>query len=187
MIGLYYGIIFGVIAILLILYALPEFIDFGSGAQSSRFALLQMLWKDNEYISDGDWYRLLTAIFVHGDIFHLLSNLYGFYIFATSPLFLVNPLMILIIFILGGIAGNLASYFFNPNPSLGASGGVFGLIGYTFGAFLFAGVGLFQLQFLILYIVLSFAYSFAPGSRIDFYGHLGGLIAGIGLSVLLIV
>jgi rhomboid protease GluP len=179
-----YIFIFAIMAILIVLFFLPDLIDFGKGSESSRFALIQKLWKDNEYIREGDWYRLFTANFVHLDGLHLLSNLYGFYIFAASPLFLLQPVVLLAVFILSGVGANLLSLFLNPSPSLGASGGVFGLIGYTLGAFLFLGAGLFQIQFLLLYIGISFAYAFAPGSRVDLYGHLGGLVTGLMLSFL---
>jgi rhomboid protease GluP len=134
--------------------------------------------KDNEAIKDGEFYRLFTAIFLHSDFLHLLSNCYGIFIFSD----LINRtglIWFLGIYIISGIIGNIFSFLFNPFPSLGASGAVFGLIGAFF---LLSG---FSLNILV-YIIISLVYAGMPGSRIDFFAHLGGLISGLIGGILLI-
>jgi rhomboid protease GluP len=127
--------------------------------------------KDNQAIKDGEFYRLFTGMFLHADFFHLLSNCYGILIFSDLVR-VTGVAWFLGIYLLAGIAGNVFSFLFNPYPSLGASGAVFGLIG----AFFF--ISGFSPNILI-YIVISFVYSAMPDSRIDFYAHLGGLLVGL--------
>ncbi len=168
------------IAILVGVYALPYVIDFGDGADSSSQNFAEMFWKENKDIKDGEWYRLLTANFLHADFLHLLSNLYGLYIFGVS----LPPILVIILFIIGGVAGSIMSFFLNPSSSLGASSGVFAMVGFILALSLTSGAGA-GITPLILYVVISFVYASVPGSRIDIYGHMGGLIAGgvIGLLI----
>jgi membrane associated rhomboid family serine protease len=92
------------------------------------------------------------------------------------------------IYFFSGIAGSIASYLFNPSPSLGASGAIFGLIG-ALAVFLFrhrrllGPVGRSMLSNVIFIIVLNLAISFSP--QIDLWGHIGGLTAGAALAWLL--
>ena len=74
---------------------------------------------------------------------------------------------------------------FNKMPSVGASGAIFGLVGYILA---------FSLQFpmlggstfdLIFFVVISFIFASIPGSRIDIYGHLGGVLTGFILGFVL--
>jgi rhomboid protease GluP len=168
------------IAVLVGIFALPYIIDFGDGLESSSYAFASNWYKDNYEIRNGEWYRLLTANFLHADILHLLSNIYGLYIFGAGlPAWLVVSL-----FIVGGLSGSLMSFLLNPNPSLGASSGVFAMVGFVLAYSLRTGSGA-SVDTLVLYVVISFVYASVPGSRIDLFGHLGGLIAGsvIGLIV----
>jgi rhomboid protease GluP len=161
-------------------FALPYVIDFGEGSESSHMAFVSNWWKDNEDIRSGEWYRLLTANFLHADTLHLLSNLYGLYIFGSN----LPPALMISLFLLGGIVGTSFSFFFNPSPSLGASSGVFAMVGFILALSLGEGIGT-GVDTLILYVVISFVYASVPGSRIDIFGHLGGLVAGVVVGLLL--
>lgn len=80
------------------------------------------------------YYRLLTAIFIHIGIMHLVFNGYALYLFGTQLESLMGHGKFLFFFLLTGLGGNLATYFFTFNTvSAGASGSLFGL----FGAFLY--------------------------------------------------
>lgn len=80
------------------------------------------------------YYRLFTAIFIHIGIMHLLFNGYALYLFGTQLESLMGHGKFLLFFLLTGLGGNLATYFFTVNTvSAGASGSLFGL----FGAFLY--------------------------------------------------
>lgn len=86
-------------------------------------------------IKDGhQYYRLFTAIFIHIGIMHLFFNGYALYLFGTQLEGLMGHGKFLGFFLLTGLGGNLATYFFTYNTvSAGASGSLFGL----FGAFLY--------------------------------------------------
>jgi rhomboid protease GluP len=172
------------IALILInvgVFTLPFVIDFSKGVYSSFQEFVMLGWKDNDDIKSGEYYRLLTSIFLHADVLHLLSNMYALWIFGRS----LNPLVMLPIFFVSGIVGNILSFLFNKMPSVGASGAIFGLVGYIL-ALSFQYPILSGSSFdLIFFVVISFIFASIPGSRIDIYGHLGGVLAGFILGFVL--
>lgn len=135
----------------------------------------------------GRWETLVTAIFLHGSFIHILFNGMWTWQLAPDMTELYGAPRLLIIFIVSGVLGNLASMYLEPSLLLiGASGGVYGLFGalvwygyrrggivgsriFRLGA-IFAGVG----------FVLSLVY---PG--IAFWAHAGGFVAGIGCGAYL--
>lgn len=138
--------------------------------------------KDNVSILAGQVWRLVTPVFLHAGLAHLGVNMYS--LFALGPpveRFFGAPRM-LALYLLSGISGVVFSLAFNPYPSVGASGAIFGLLG-ALAMFLYLHRGLFgpaggmQLQQLIIVGALNLVYSAAnPG--IDLWGHIGGLLAG---------
>ena len=80
------------------------------------------------------WYRLVTSIFMHIGVMHIVFNGYALYAFGPQIERLMGAKKYLLFFLLTGIGGNLATFFFNfVSISAGASGSLFGL----FGAFLY--------------------------------------------------
>lgn len=80
-----------------------------------------------------EYYRLVTSVFMHIGITHLLFNGYALYVFGTQIERLMGHRKYLGFFLLTGIGGNLATYFFNfVSVSAGASGSLFGLLGAFF-------------------------------------------------------
>lgn len=172
------------IAINVFVYTLPNFVDFSKkgGYGSSYQAFLELGWKDNDDIKSGEYYRLLTAIFLHSDFLHLLSNMWALWIFGPILGSVgIGPLVFLAIFLVSGIVGNLMSFFFDSKPSVGASGAIFGLVGFILIISLFSGSG-FDILNLLIYVVISFVFAATPGSRIDLWGHLGGLLSGLAFG-----
>ena len=79
------------------------------------------------------YYRFITSIFIHIGFTHLLFNGYALYIFGTQIERLMGPKKYLLFFLITGVGGNLATYFFNfVSISAGASGSLFGLLGAFF-------------------------------------------------------
>ncbi len=79
------------------------------------------------------YYRYITSIFMHIGAMHLLFNGYALYIFGTQIERLMGSKKYLLFFLLSGIGGNIATYFFNfTSVSAGASGSLFGLLGAFF-------------------------------------------------------
>lgn len=140
---------------------------------------------------DNQWWRLLTPIFLHGGLVHLGFNSYALYIMGPDVERLYGWLRFGIIYLVAGLAGSIGSYAFGSlgSPSIGASGAIFGLMG-AMGAFAYsaretlgaaAHRNLRQISGLAaLNLVIGFS---LPG--IDNYAHIGGLVAGILVGLLL--
>jgi rhomboid protease GluP len=141
--------------------------------------------KINQNIVAGEYWRFITPIFFHANILHFFFNMYALY--NVGPL-IERPLgyaRFLMVYFFSGVAGGILSFLFNPSPSLGASGAIFGLIG-ALAVFLFrhrrllGPVGRSMLSNVIFIIVLNLAISLSPD--IDLWGHVGGLTAGLVLG-----
>src|SRR5690606_2201197 len=88
--------------------------------------LVLMGAKVNEYIAQGEVWRLFTAIFLHGGVVHVMFNLYALY--ALGPLLegYTGHTRFLTIFLVSGLYGSLFSYALSGPVSVGASGAIFG-------------------------------------------------------------
>ncbi|GAI86349.1 unnamed protein product [marine sediment metagenome] len=130
-------------------------------------------------INEYEVYRLFTAIFLHGDILHLFSNMFGLLLFGATVENnkSISKIQFSIIYFVSGLIGNLFSLIFLPldTISLGASGAIFGLIGVAFT--MIATDEPTLLFFALFYIVFFIATSFMPG--INFWAHIFGLLGGI--------
>ncbi len=143
--------------------------------------ITDILDKDNGLILRGQVWRLITPMFLHGSIQHLAVNMLSlFYIGPTVERF-YRRWRYLALFLIGGFAGNVMSFIFTANPSLGASTAIFGLLGAE-GVLLYHNRELFvrpaqALSQVIIVAVINLLFSVAvPG--IDFWGHIGGLMGG---------
>ncbi len=133
------------------------------------------------------WETLITAIFLHGSVLHILFNMLWFRHLAPVVEEFYDAARFFLIFILTGIAGNLASIFVEQAGTLvGASGSVFGL----FGALIWYGykrggvVGSQVFRFGMVWAGIGMLLSFMPGMRISWAAHAGGLAAGFFLGSL---
>lgn len=157
--------------------------------------LLDLLLLDKQLVREGEWWRLLTVALVHGSPIHLAFNMYALYIVGPIVEALYGRVLYVAFYLLAAAGGSVGSYLFVENPSVGASGAVFGL----FGLLLLSNVVhrpalgrqaqalTMQIGFLI---VLNLAIGFGIGGgflggRIDNAAHVGGLLAGawLGLAV----
>lgn len=157
---------------------------------------LPALWgfKVNHLIVQGNYWRLITPIFLHSNIIdsnnslvlinilHISFNMYALYIFGPALERFFGHWRFLILYMLSGFAGNVVSFIFSPNPSLGASTAIFGLLAAE-GVFffqnqkLFAGTARRALTQVITIALINLALGMSPG--IDNWGHVGGLIGGL--------
>jgi rhomboid protease GluP len=170
------------IIINVVIFFVPFLINFGGRYGDSFLNFVSLGWKSNPDILDGEYYRLLTSNFLHGGLTHLLLNMLSLYNIGPSVLAMYNSsnLLFLLTYLFSGICGSLFSFYFNPAaPSLGASGAIMGLVG-AYLAFAILAKNGSALQIVILNIVIIFALGLSD-SRIDNYGHLGGLICGFVL------
>ncbi|MBI5332539.1 MAG: rhomboid family intramembrane serine protease [Candidatus Aenigmarchaeota archaeon] len=127
---------------------------------------------------------IITSIFMHGDITHLLSNIIVLAFFGMALEEEIGWKRTLLIFMIGAFAGQLFSvFYYGPGEiSIGASAGIFGLIGvgilvapFSFGFPNPMPLGLLG----IIYAVYNIAGVFSGPSDISYIAHLGGLFAGL--------
>jgi membrane associated rhomboid family serine protease len=141
--------------------------------------------KINELITAGEWWRLITPIFLHFDILHLGVNSYSLYIFGPQVEALFGYRRYLITYLLSGVAGVVFSFAMTPSPSVGASGAIFGLVGAMLVYLyrhrrLFGEMGRRRLVDIGIVAFMNLLIGLNPG--IDNWGHVGGLLGGALLS-----
>jgi rhomboid protease GluP len=174
------------IGINILVFIIPYIWNFGSGMYPSQLAFLQMGWKDNAEIRDGEYYRLLSSNFLHADLVHLAVNMISLYQVGPLAYQIFGPAMFLGVYLISGISGSLTSFLFNPGPSVGASGAIFGVVGAIFAFALIKNQPAIYSQ-LFLVIIINLIIGFAsPGARIDNWGHIGGLVAGFAIGAILV-
>ena len=135
------------------------------------------------YVQNGEYYRLITSMFVHANILHLLSNMYALYVVGPIIEKYYGKGKYLLIYLGSGIIGSLFSVVLTNYASVGASGAIFGLFGallyfgYKYRATLDGFLRSSIIPTLLVNLILGFM---IPG--IDISAHLGGLIGGLLLS-----
>ena len=135
-------------------------------------------------VRNGQIYRLITSMFMHGSIWHLLCNMYSLYVIGCATENYFGKKKFLLIYLVSGIIGSMFSCIFNTGWSLGASGAIFGLMGALcyFGYYYRLYMGKALYSEIIPVIVLNLALSIIV-SNIDFYAHIGGLIGGVFITM----
>jgi membrane associated rhomboid family serine protease len=135
-------------------------------------------------VGEGDWWRLITAAFLHYGPFHLIMNMLALYWFGTLLEKRIGSGKYLLLYIVSGLAGSAGALLMDPTvPTVGASGAIFGILGaglvleqqrdYVFGG---SALGV-----IVINLVLTFSIaSISIGGHIG--GLLGGAIATLGLS-----
>lgn len=138
-------------------------------------------------VKNGEYYRLLTSMFLHSGLLHLFFNMYALYIIGPQVESFFGKAKYLIIYLLSGISGSLLSVAFNVNTvSVGASGAIFGL----FGALLYFGynyrgyLGNVIKSQILPVVIINLIFGFIS-TGVDVAGHIGGLIGGIIVSSVL--
>ena len=132
-------------------------------------------------VRNGDYYRLLTGIFLHGSIFHLFFNCYALKILGSQIESFLGRTKYIIIYLLSGLCGSLMSIAFGGGvASIGASGAIFGLMGSLlyFGYYYRVYLGNVVISQILPIVVLNLGLGFMM-SGIDNAAHIGGLIGGV--------
>jgi membrane associated rhomboid family serine protease len=183
-------------ALLLINVATFVLMEFISRGASDPATLIAFGAKTNYLLWSGEWFRLVTPVFIHAGFLHLLSNTYALWAVGPQVEKLYGSARFLLIYLLSGVGGVTGSFFgqiifSRPDvPSVGASGAIFGLFGVlavfvykyrdelppTFRRALGAGV----LPVIVINLVIGFSLPF-----IDNAAHIGGLITGAVLTLII--
>ncbi|SFD54202.1 rhomboid family peptidase. Serine peptidase. MEROPS family S54 [Lentibacillus persicus] len=158
-----------------------------NGDSTSPARLIEFGAKYNPaIIEDGEWWRIISSMFLHIGIAHILLNMLAVYYLGTAVERIYGSLRFIVIYFMAGIGGGLASFAFTTNVSAGASGALFGL----FGALLFFGCIhrriFFQTMGMNLLIVIGINIVFGLSvPQVDNGAHMGGLISGFVASAVL--
>lgn len=151
-------------------------------------ALLAFGAKDPVRLAEGEFWRLLTPMFIHIGIVHFLVNSYMLYVIGYQLERILGGRWFLLIYLASGIGGNVASAVFSVHMSAGASGALFGLLGA--GLFLELSIGRRFKEVTgrkppnrayLMTVVLNLAFGFIV-PFIDNSAHLGGLVTGTMLT-----
>lgn len=176
-------ITYGIMALCIVLFMAMYL--FGKGS-SDIYTLLSFGANLDLLVKDGQIYRLFTCIFLHIGIWHLICNMYSLYMIGKEIESLYGKIKYLIIFIGSGICGSLLSITFTHNTvSAGASGAIFGLLGSLlyFGYYYRAYLGNSIKKSIIPVIAVNLFIGFMS-TGIDNAAHIGGLVGGIVLSMM---
>jgi rhomboid protease GluP len=137
--------------------------------------------KINEAIYQGQVWRLITPMLLHGSLLHIAFNMYALYVIGPGLEIYYGHLRFFALYVLGAFAGNVLSLVFTEATSLGASTAIFALIAAQ-GIFIYRNRFLFgqRYQRMLGNIIMIVAFNLFMGLRpgIDNWGHLGGLLGG---------
>lgn len=140
--------------------------------------------------AEAQHWRLLSSVFVHGGLMHIGFNAYAIYILAPMVERIQGPGRLMIISVVAGLGGSLASYLTSGTPSVGFSGAVFGIVGALLGLtikfradlpdHLAVNIrrGMIQIALINVFIGLIVPV-------IDNAAHIGGFVAGFGVAMLM--
>ncbi|WP_413363880.1 rhomboid family intramembrane serine protease [Lysinibacillus sp. 3P01SB] len=139
----------------------------------------------NGLIAQGEWWRIITAMFLHGGWMHILFNMFSLFLFGPELEQIAGKIRFLAIYFLSGIGGGLATLATQDAvyASVGASGAIFGIFG-AFGAILVRyRNSLPQLRQIILpIIVISVIMTFLQ-TGVNVTSHIGGLATGFVIGL----
>ncbi|MBN2164786.1 MAG: rhomboid family intramembrane serine protease [Marinilabiliaceae bacterium] len=132
--------------------------------------------------TDGQWWRLLASVFVHGGLMHIGYNLFSLFLIGIFLESFVGSKRFMVIYLICGIVASIVSiYWYENTISVGASGAIFGMSGLVLALMLINYIDKGLLKFVLIFIGINLLIGLS--GMIDMAAHLGGLITGflIGL------
>jgi membrane associated rhomboid family serine protease len=155
----------------------------GSFQQGSK--LIHDAGLNGPAVANGDWWRIVTAGFLHANFIHILFNMFALYVLGSLLEPGIGTPRFLGVYFVSLLAGSFGALLLSPNEiTVGASGAIFGLLSAAFVIARHRGVEQLASQ-LAFFVVINLVFTFGV-SGISIGGHLGGLVAG-ALAGLLIV
>jgi rhomboid protease GluP len=140
--------------------------------------------KESDLIRQGQLWRLLTPILLHGSILHIGFNMYALFIFGTRLESRFGHARFLALYLLAGFSGNVLSFLFSSGVAVGSSTSIFGLIAAE-GIFLYQNRKMFgeeakrAIGNVASVAAINLLIGFSSGGLIDNWGHIGGLLGGL--------
>ncbi len=170
------------IALNLVAYAYTSAI--GGNFIETDYHVIVQYGQVNALVFNGWYWQLLTAMFIHVSILHLLGNIFVLFIFGLRAEELFSIEEYLGIYFLSGLTGNLLTLLLGPEMiSAGASGAIFGLFGACI-IYVRRAIG----QSLITALLYAFfLLMISSGPEVNIFAHLGGLAVGLAIGYLLAI
>ena len=181
-----------IVYLAMIVVSLTTNAGLGSLGDISQNVLIEFGAQVNQYVAQGHFWLIFTAMWLHFNILHIGLNMLSLFFIGTIVEMFYGKWRYLLIYLLSGLIGGIVTYFAAPPNTLaaGASGAIFGVFGALGVFFLLnrralgpAGTG--AIMNWLFWLVLNFAFDFsAPGIGIQ--DHIGGLAAGLVLGFILL-
>lgn len=137
-------------------------------------------WVPTEGVAGGQWYRLVTSMFTHQEVWHIAFNMLGLWWLGGPLEAALGRARYLALYMVSGLAGGALTYVVDEpsQASLGASGAIFGLLGAT--AVLMRRLN-YDMRPVIALLALNMLFTFT-WSGIAWEAHVGGLVAGVAIA-----
>lgn len=139
----------------------------------------------NYLIDEGQWWRIVTSMFIHGGFTHVLFNMFSLFLFGPELEKIAGKARFLTIYFLAGIFGNIATYVTQEGmyASVGASGAIYGIFGAFAALVYYTRRTMPQLKQVIMPIIIIGVIITFLSPNVNIAGHIGGLIAGFLLGL----
>ncbi len=170
------------ITLFLITFNTLLYLFFSFGFEDVFYLLVQI---NSKVVYDLELWRLVTSMFLHGDVLHIFSNMLSLLIFGSYVELSFSKYEFVLIYFISGILGSLLTVFLLPlnTISLGASGAIFGLIGAVLSIFIFDRNN--PLIILGLIYAFYFVISSFSSEGINYIAHIFGLLGGFAAGYIL--
>ncbi|MFD2923213.1 rhomboid family intramembrane serine protease [Halobacillus naozhouensis] len=177
----FYPIVSGLVAINLLLWLCIYVFQFSFALDMLRAGV-----GNNYLVAQGEYWRLITPIFLHGGFAHALFNSFSLVLFGPALEQMLGRLKFISVYLLAGIAGNIGTYIVAPNAfyqHLGASGAIFGIFGIYVFMVLFRKhlIGSANSQIIMVIFILGLFMTFTR-PNINVVAHVFGLIGGFAMA-----
>jgi rhomboid protease GluP len=147
--------------------------------------LVRLGGKFGPFIYAGQWWRLVTAVFLHAGLIHIGFNLWCLFDLGPAVESLFTTQKFIFIYLVTGFFGFVLSLWWSPGLSIGASGAILGLIGVLIGASFHHGHMGKEYRGQLWRWVIYIAIFGLLGMGVDNAAHIGGLVSGIALGYLI--
>ncbi|MGA9466292.1 MAG: rhomboid family intramembrane serine protease [Exiguobacterium marinum] len=138
-------------------------------------------------LADGQWYRLVTANFIHLSLGHLLFNSFALIIFGPAMERMVGHVKFALFYVLAGALANLLTYFTVSNLfylQAGASGAILAILGFYVFIGRFRRTLMYSQDARLVYIFVAISAVFTLiGSNVSLWGHVYGFLSGFLLAL----
>lgn len=176
-------IVYSVVIICLFIFLMMTL----AGGSTNPLVLLSFGARSNFHMVAGQWWRLLTAAFLHAGLMHLAMNLVFIYYGGAQVEAMIGHWRFLVIYLVSAVGGNLFSFAFSDSLSVGASTAIAGMLASVIVLEQFYPYHLYLKYLAKRYtflVAINVFFAFFS-SNIDHAGHLGGFLSGALITVIL--